>query len=401
MQRVSEQECLTLSLHWKRRFAHYVGLASEKSRWWAFAHAFGTSAQKWILDLKSGNHQFGPLKQITFGSESVRIWSYLDRLMVHLLHQTIKPTFKHIISDRCTHLKGPSVIKGITQELTDACRSGEYHYFCRMDIKSYYASIDHKILLAQIKDNYDDPIVLKYLEDIITTGIDVNGNVILPQKGIPLRSSLSPFFGALYLDKLDRAFEKNNSMFYYRYMDDIIVLAKTERAYRKARKKVFRTLKDLKFRLSDRKTSMGSLVNKKGFHYLGVDYTFTRRRWNPLAALWGRFKNQVLVGVHPRTCRRAAGKVKTLRKHAVNPATIQRYLGRWAAWWYFSDDMSVKNNLTAWVHLAEHDDPPNRWLGSGLIAFGQAKRLSLKAIARAQFAKALGPIVYFWRSRLS
>jgi hypothetical protein len=46
--------------------------------------------------------------------------------------------------------------------------------------------------------------MLKYLEDIVTIGIDVNANIHLPTKGVPLRSSLSPFFGALYLKELAR-----------------------------------------------------------------------------------------------------------------------------------------------------------------------------------------------------
>jgi hypothetical protein len=59
---------------------------------------------------------------------------------------------------------------------------------------------------------------------IITIGINCRGEIILPKKGIPLRSSLSPFFGALDLSRLDRIFGNCRGVFYRRFMDDIIVL---------------------------------------------------------------------------------------------------------------------------------------------------------------------------------
>src|SRR3989338_3751632 len=138
-----------------------------------------------------GSHQFSPLKTYRFPGEAVQVWEYLDKLFVHLMYDILKPTFKAVISTRCYHLQGPSVIRSITQQIKRALSSGEYHYVIRLDIKSYFASIDHKILLQQIEANYDDPKLKKYLRDIITIGIDQDGVIALPQKGIPIRSSLS------------------------------------------------------------------------------------------------------------------------------------------------------------------------------------------------------------------
>jgi len=60
-----------------------------------------------------------------------------------------------------------------------------------------YASIQHNILIEQIHQHFADPRVLFYLENIITIVIDDGGNILLPTQGIPRRSSLSPFFGAV------------------------------------------------------------------------------------------------------------------------------------------------------------------------------------------------------------
>jgi hypothetical protein len=375
-------EKLNTAAHsWLHQRRQIVGYASAYSPFWSFAHDFDATISQQLSDFKEGNHTFEPMKQIRFPDKILRLWSYPDRLITHLIHQHIKPTFKHVISSRCTHLSGPSSIKSISRALHRSLASGKYHYVCRMDIKSYYASIDHATLLAILTSKLDDATILKYLEAIITIGIDINGEVTLPTKGLPLGSSLSPFFGALYLDDLDRAFENKADCFYYRYMDDIIILVKTKRQFQKARKTIFRMLKSLKLTLSRRKSLMGALVQKGGFHYLGINYQVTQ---TPDSS-----KTQVQSTLHPRTCRRARDKAQTLTDHAVNPADIQRYLKRWATWWHFSDELNVTNNLTKWTREAATHSPDLAWLGHGLLL--NAEKPSLIDTVLLHVAIRLGP----------
>jgi RNA-directed DNA polymerase len=190
-------------------------ISSERSSWWLFTRDFKRYRELWIRKFIAGKHIFEPLLECKFSDETVRIWSYRDRLIIYLILQIIKPVFKHIISPLCRHLAGPSAVKVITQEIKAALNSGRYKYYLRLDIKSYYASINHKILISQIEKHFDDPIMLKYLRDIVTIPVNINGAIILPTVGIPVRSALSPFFGALYLSELDHAFENRKNTFYF------------------------------------------------------------------------------------------------------------------------------------------------------------------------------------------
>jgi len=133
------------------------------------------------------------MMQYKFSDSVARIWCYLDRLIMHLIYKKIRPTFKHIISPLCRHLEGPSAIRGMTKQIKAALDSDRFNYVMRLDIKSYYASVNHRILLKQIDANFNDPIILKYLHDIITIPIDYGGNIFLPTDGIPRQSILSPF----------------------------------------------------------------------------------------------------------------------------------------------------------------------------------------------------------------
>ena len=150
-------------------------------------------------------------------------------------------------------------------------------------------------------------------------------------------------------------------------MDDIILLTQTKRQFRQVRKTIFKILRNLKLTLSDRKTSMDSLL-KKGFHYLGVKYEVARTPHNASACEQERTQTQVKVAVHPRTCRRALDKVKVLRNDAVHPAVIQRYLIRWATWWHHTGELGSRINLiTLWIVAAGQHSKEHVWLGSGLL----------------------------------
>jgi retron-type reverse transcriptase len=230
---------------------------------------------KCLQDFIQGNYRFSPLQQFRFYNECVRTWNYADRIILRCLLKILMPVFKHIILDNCFHLKGPNGVKNALRYIQNALNTDKFHYAIRADIKSYYASIDHGILICQVNEHFHDPKVKHYLDHVITTAVDDGGDVFIPEKGIPRRSSLSPFFGALYLSPVDRAFLMRKGIVYARYMDDIIILCQTKKQYHRARKILFAILRQLKLVLSPRKTWMGAL--KKGFHFLGANFAVSKR----------------------------------------------------------------------------------------------------------------------------
>jgi len=145
---------------WYQAIRKRLSAIDERNSWWLFAPFWKIKVEFWLKDFIAGKHQFTPMMQYRFTDGIIRVWSYLDRLIMHLLLEHIKPTFKHIISPLCLHLTGPSVIKQATAQIKAALTSGRFHYVIRADISSYYASINHQILLSQIHQNFNDPIIL-------------------------------------------------------------------------------------------------------------------------------------------------------------------------------------------------------------------------------------------------
>jgi len=86
------------------------------------------------------------------------------------------------------------------------------------------------------------------------------------KRGIPRGASLSPLLGAFYLLDLDRKMERLDVK-YVRYMDDILILAKTRWKLKKAIKVLNQTFDELKLEKHPDKTTIGRV--EKGFDFLG------------------------------------------------------------------------------------------------------------------------------------
>ncbi len=370
----------TIVATWFRRYAS----KGENSLFWLFYFEWTKISSDLVKDFIQGKYRPEPLRKYCFTDDCLLVWTYTDRLIIRLILTIIKPTFKYVISPLCLHLKGPDGVKHAIDQVQKALNTNDYHYFIRADIKGYYANIDHQILLDQLFEQYQDPKVRYYFSAFVTALTDDDGILRHSNKGIPRRSSISPFFGALYLSPLDRAFEKQKGIFYVRYMDDIVILAKTRRQYLNAKKKLHLHLKALKLSLSQHKTKMGKCVTAQHntqhsqintenntnnnpfgddasvFHFLGVNF---------LVAQTPESKKPWATGVHPRTCRRALDKVIALNTDAVHPAIIQQYLIRWARWWVRTScrQINICTMLRAWTAYASRHSPQHAWVGRGLL----------------------------------
>lgn len=88
-------------------------------------------------------------------------------------------------------------------------------YCLKLDIRKFYPTIDHEILKAVVRVKIKDPELLWLLDEIIDS-----------TDGVPIGNYLSQFFANLYLSELDHLIkEQLRVRYYYRYADDIVLLA--------------------------------------------------------------------------------------------------------------------------------------------------------------------------------
>jgi len=155
----------------------------------------------------------------------------------------------------------------------DAQRADNTFVF-RTDVKSYYASIDHDILLTMLDRHLPDGRVLDLLRQYVRRTIYDGGLYEDVERGISLGCPLSPLMGAFYLKLLDERME-TTGLPYARFMDDWVILAPSRWKLRAAIRLVNETLAELKLQQHPDKTFIGRV--SRGFDFLG--YLFTPAGW--------------------------------------------------------------------------------------------------------------------------
>jgi hypothetical protein len=196
--------------------------------------------------------------------ETIALWSSQDALIIKVLTGIIQERLKPFLLKTCYHLKGHGGLKGAVRDVMK--HLPKYEFFCKTDVLSYYDSIDHYILLMKLHENIDDRIIVSYVWRFLNRCVEWGGLYRDINRGIPRGSSLSPLLGAFYLTELDQKMVKLDVK-YFRYMDDILILASTRWKLKTAIRVLNQTFNELKLEKHPEKTLIGRV--ERGFDFLG------------------------------------------------------------------------------------------------------------------------------------
>jgi RNA-directed DNA polymerase len=208
-----------------------------------------------------------PLSVVTKADdETLHLWSSHDALVLKMLAMALPDALA--LSPLCTHIKGHGGLKATVSALQAALP--DYTYVMKTDVKGYYESIDHTILLRQLDKDIADPFIWRLLVQFVKRSVERGGTFKSITCGISRGCPLSPVITAYYLKGLDEQMEGDTRYFYRRYMDDVIVLAKTRWHLRKAVRTVNQHFHQLKVEQAPDKTFIGRIA--KGFDFLGYHF---------------------------------------------------------------------------------------------------------------------------------
>ncbi len=174
------------------------------------------------------------------------------------------------LSSHCTHVKHHGGLKATVADVEKhLCH---YRFVMRTDVKDYYASINHEVLLQKLQARIKDRFLMNLLAQYLKRTVDYGGVFADSRRGITRGCALSPLIGAYYLNALDAALG-NSGLYYVRYMDDILILAATRWQLRRAVATLQRVFAQLRLTIHTDKTFIGRI--EKGFDFLG--YHFSRQ----------------------------------------------------------------------------------------------------------------------------
>ena len=190
--------------------------------------------------------------------------SVRDRVVQTAVLQLVEPVLEKEFEE-CSfaYRKGRSV-KQAVYKIKEYYEQG-YHWVVDADIDAFFDSVDHTLLLAKLKKYVSDPYIQKLIELWLKAEVWDGKSLIVPQKGIPQGSPISPILANLFLDELDEAFLRKGYKI-VRYADDFIILCKKPDEAMNARQLSKQTLEKLHLQLDEEQITSF----EQGFKFLGV-----------------------------------------------------------------------------------------------------------------------------------
>ena len=130
---------------------------------------------------------------------------------------------RNFTSDTYASIKGRGIHLAVKKMKLALGKNREETKYClKLDIKKFYPNINNKILYSKIERKYKDERFLNLMKEIVFS---------MGDKGIPIGSLLSQYLANFYLSSFDHYCKEELKLkFYFRYMDDIVILHK-DKAY--------------------------------------------------------------------------------------------------------------------------------------------------------------------------
>jgi retron-type reverse transcriptase len=175
---------------------------------------------------------------------------FADRIVHHALVRVVEPLFeRRFIFDSYACRKGKgthAAVHRAQQFLRRAKRNwGDGIYIVHVDVKSYFASIDHGVAEQAIARVIRDQDVL-WLWRQIMAGYGFDGGV-----GLPVGALTSQLVANVVLDRVDHALKDDaGEPYYLRYMDDMVAICRDKAHARAVLERIADECAALKLRLN-------------------------------------------------------------------------------------------------------------------------------------------------------
>lgn len=211
-----------------------------------------------------------------------------DRVVQNALRHVLEPIFER---DFAEHSYGFRPGRGCLDALhrVEQLLAAGYTHVVDADLKGYFDTIDHDILMRQLEAKIADGKVLGLIRKMLTQGILDDMNQWTPVQGSPQGSVLSPLLSNIYLDPLDHLLQEHGFEM-VRYADDFVVLCRSREEAEAALELIRTWTTEFRLTLHPTKTQLVD-ATREGFDFLG--YHFERGyRW-PRKKSLTKFKDTV------------------------------------------------------------------------------------------------------------
>lgn len=198
-----------------------------------------------------------------------------DRIVQGALRHVLEPIFEKEFAPHSYGFRPGKGCKDALRRVDQLLKSG-HRYVVDADLKSYFDSIPHDRLMAEVGRRVADGRVLKLIESFLAARVMDGLDQWTPTAGAPQGAVLSPLLSNIYLNPLDHLMA-GSGWEMVRYADDFVILCRSKQQAEAALEAVKRWVASAGLTLHPDKTRVAD-AQVESFEFLG--YRFDRgRRW--------------------------------------------------------------------------------------------------------------------------
>lgn len=285
--------------------------------------------EKIELGLRTGTYKPQMIKRVEIpkpGSREKRplgIPTVRDRVVQAALKSVIEPIFESEFLECSYGFRPGRGQKDALREVEKLLQAG-YCHVVDVDIRRFFDTIDHSILMRAIKQKIADGKVLELIESFLRAEI-LAEEIKIPDEGTPQGGIISPLLANIYLHPLDKQLTEAGYQI-VRYADDMLLMCQTQAEAISGKEALTKILKQLKLELNEEKTKIVDFQKwYASVEFLG--YRFYRNKEGGIRRLVSdKSEKKFRSNIRERTSRMNGKPLE------VTIASINKYLKGWMSY---------------------------------------------------------------------
>ena len=240
----------------------------------------GMNVDETLVWLKENNHELvdrirrgkytpKPVRRVEIpkpdgGIRKLGIPTVTDRTIQQAMAQQMMPIYEPLFADGSYGYRPGRSAKDAIRKVKEYAEQG-YTQAVSLDLSKYFDTLNHIILVNLLRREIKDERVIQMVKRYLKSGVMENGVVIDTEEGSPQGGNLSPLLANIYLNEFDQEYLRRGVPC-IRYADDIVLLAKSERAAKRLLETSTKYLEEtLKLKVNQEKSRVVSAFAIRNF----------------------------------------------------------------------------------------------------------------------------------------